>query len=190
MGGRSWPEHSMVLQYVLAGCWLAAGCCPAAAAPAAVLLLLPPRGPPCCRAERLAGEHAVRPSLDAGRFVCNWTYYLSLLHSQKARQRRGRPLHTLFLHVPPTAAIPLPLQFAFLLDLLAAIAEQLGGGSGHIGVRSSMQAATAAVVEPVAAVVEPAAEPALPVLMAAAAGSTAAGAAAAKPVSQHHHQAL
>jgi hypothetical protein len=122
--------------------------------------------------------------------VCNWTYYLSLLHSQKARHRRGRPLHALFLHVPPTAAIPLPLQFAFLLDLLAAIAEQLGGGSGHIGVRSSMQAATAAVVEPVAAVVEPAAEPALPVLMAAAAGSTAAGAAAAKPVSQHHHQAL
>ena len=75
----------------------------------------------------------MRPSLDAGRYVCNWTYYLSLLHSQKARQRRSRPLHALFLHVPPAAAIPLPRQFAFLLDLLAAIAEQLGGGGGHIG---------------------------------------------------------
>lgn len=72
-----------------------------------------------------ARHHDARPSEDAGRFVCNCTYYLSLLHSEKARRREGRPLHALFLHVPPLAVVPLQRQFACLLDLLAAIAQQL-----------------------------------------------------------------
>lgn len=77
-------------------------------------------------AERLEQQrHDVRPSLDAGRYVCNFTFYLSLLHSQKQRQRRGRPIHALFLHVPPVAVVPLQQQFGFLLDLLQAIARQL-----------------------------------------------------------------
>ena len=79
-------------------------------------------------AEVLRGRgHAatVQQSQDAGRFVCNWCYYHSLLHSQLARQARGAPLHALFLHVPPTAAIPLDDQFAFLLELLEVIAQQL-----------------------------------------------------------------
>lgn len=83
---------------------------------------LTPRSPP----ERLAASrHDARPSQDAGRFVCNCTYYLSLLHSEKARRRGGRPLHTLFLHVPPLAVVALQRQLACLLDLLAAIAQQL-----------------------------------------------------------------
>lgn len=72
-----------------------------------------------------ARRHDARPSEDAGRFVCNCTYYLSLLHSEKVRRREGRPLHALFLHVPPLAVVPLQRQFACLLDLLAAIAQQL-----------------------------------------------------------------
>jgi hypothetical protein len=70
-------------------------------------------------------RHDVRVSQDAGRYVCNFTYYLSLLHTQKLRQRHGRPLHTLFLHVPPAEVVPLPRQLHLLLDLLQAIAAQL-----------------------------------------------------------------
>lgn len=69
--------------------------------------------------------HAVHPSIDAGRFVCNWTLYLSLMHSQKARQRHGRPLHALFLHVPPVEAVPLETQYRVLQDLLQELAAQL-----------------------------------------------------------------
>ncbi|KAL4857493.1 Glycosyltransferase family protein 64 protein C5 [Chlorella vulgaris] len=71
-------------------------------------------------------RHDARVSQDAGRYVCNFTYYLSLLHTQKLRQRHGRPLHTLFLHVPPAEVVPLPRQLHLLLDLLQAIAAQLG----------------------------------------------------------------
>ena len=94
-------------------------------------LPLPPP-PRAAAAEVLRGRgHAatVQQSQDAGRFVCNWCYYHSLLNSQMARQAKGAPLHALFLHVPPTAAIPLDCQFAFLLDLLDAIAQQLTGGA-------------------------------------------------------------
>lgn len=90
---------------------------------------------PCAdlRAERLAAAgHDARPSTDAGRFVCNYTYYLSLLHSQTLRQWQRRPVHALFLHVPPLEVAPLASQFACLLELLQGIAHQLapGGGTG------------------------------------------------------------
>lgn len=80
-----------------------------------------------CSAAQLAGQqgHNVAVSRDAGRFVCNFTYYLSLLHSQTARQLRRAPLHALFVHVPPTTVAPLDQQFAFLLDVLAAVAASL-----------------------------------------------------------------
>ncbi|KAL4422931.1 hypothetical protein ABPG75_009128 [Micractinium tetrahymenae] len=78
-------------------------------------------------AAQLAGRqrHNAAVSLDAGRFVCNYTYYLSLLHSEAARQRCGAPLHSLFVHVPPATVISLEQQFAFLLDVLEAVAAAL-----------------------------------------------------------------
>lgn len=102
-------------------------------------------------AERLAArQHDARLSQDAGRFVCNCTYYLSLLHSEKARRRVGRPLHALFLHVPPLAVVPLPRQMECLLDLLAAIAAQLAP-SAAAGARDGAAAAVEAAAEGVAA---------------------------------------
>jgi hypothetical protein len=73
--------------------------------------------------------HEVQPSLDAGRFVCNLTYYLSLLHSQLGRERDGRPLHSLFLHVPPAEVVPLHRQLHLLLDLMHEVAAQLAAQS-------------------------------------------------------------
>ncbi|PRW32868.1 pyroglutamyl-peptidase 1 [Chlorella sorokiniana] len=109
-------------------------------------------------AERLAARrHDARPSEDAGRYVCNCTLYLSLLHSEKARRRSGRPLHALFLHVPPLAVVPLQRQFQCLLDLLAAIAQQLapsteeGEAAGErVAAAAEAEAAAAAAAEEVA----------------------------------------
>ncbi|KAL4451204.1 hypothetical protein ABPG77_009276 [Micractinium sp. CCAP 211/92] len=96
-------------------------------------------------AAQLAGQqgHNVAVSRDAGRFVCNFTYYLSLLHSQTARQLRGAPLHALFVHVPPTTVAPLDQQFAFLLDVLAAVAAALTPAisSTYVGKYLASQAA-------------------------------------------------
>ncbi len=98
-----------------------------------------------CSAVQLAGQqgHNVAVSRDAGRFVCNFTYYLSLLHSQTARQLRGAPLHALFVHVPPTTVAPLDQQFAFLLDVLAAVAAALTPAisSTYVGKYLASQAA-------------------------------------------------
>lgn len=76
--------------------------------------------------------------------MCNCTYYLSLLHSEKARRRAGRPLHALFLHVPPLAVVPLPRQMECLLDLLAAIAVQLAPSGAPEGGEGGAAAAEAA----------------------------------------------
>lgn len=92
----------------------------------------------------MAQQHDARPSTDAGRFVCNCTYYLSLLHSEKARRRGGRPLHALFLHVPPLAVAPLQHQMECLLDLLAAIAQLLAPSKAGEAAGQPVAAATAA----------------------------------------------
>eukprot|EP00887_Chlorella_sp_A99_P000282 scaffold13.g282.t1 len=66
----------------------------------------------------------LRISHDAGRYVCNWTYFLSLEHAQVAREA-GRAVHVLFVHVPPFRVIPEAQQFAFLLELLSQLAMLL-----------------------------------------------------------------
>lgn len=102
-------------------------------------------------AAQLAGQqrHNVAVSRDAGRFVCNYTYYLSLLHCCTARQRHGAPLHALFVHVPPAAVVPLQQQFEFLLAVLAAVAAALAPAvssvEGEPGIAS--QAAVRAATE-------------------------------------------
>lgn len=66
---------------------------------------------------RLKHEHhcAVNMSKDAGRFVCNWTYYNSL----KLAEQHGA--HALFVHVPPATIIPIERQVAFVATLLDCI---------------------------------------------------------------------
>lgn len=61
--------------------------------------------------------HSVSISSDAGRFVCNWTYFnsLKLAHVHDA--------HALFVHVPPASLVPIERQVKFLADLLDSIAQ-------------------------------------------------------------------
>jgi len=54
-------------------------------------------------------------SEDAGRFVCNWIYYLSLTRSVEEHSQ------SLFVHVPPHAVISLESQQAFARDIIVAI---------------------------------------------------------------------
>lgn len=64
-----------------------------------------------------AQGHSVGISSDAGRFVCNWTYFnsLKLAHLHDA--------HALFVHVPPASLVPIERQVEFLADLLDSIAQ-------------------------------------------------------------------
>mmetsp|Transcript_16794 Transcript_16794/g.68696 ORF Transcript_16794/g.68696 Transcript_16794/m.68696 type:complete len:149 (-) Transcript_16794:190-636(-) len=58
----------------------------------------------------------VQTSTDAGRFVCNWTYYLSL---HRAKQSGAL---VLFLHVPSVSQIKLEEQLKFVKALVRQIA--------------------------------------------------------------------
>ncbi|KAA8491158.1 Pyroglutamyl-peptidase 1 [Porphyridium purpureum] len=71
--------------------------------------------------------HKVRESQDAGRFVCNWTYYQSIrLASEKTRVLAGSKckIHTLFLHIPSFAIIPENEQSQFLNDVMRFLLHQ------------------------------------------------------------------
>ena len=71
-------------------------------------------------ASSLASGPLVSLSGDAGLFVCNYTYYMSL---KMAQAQRAQQWHTLFVHVPPFEVIPADAQLRFaanLLDVLAA----------------------------------------------------------------------
>lgn len=72
---------------------------------------------------RLMARHPQVPleiSKDAGRFVCNYTYYLSLSHCQAFPNKRWRHhdgIHCLFVHVPPFECIDEETQVDTLLSL-------------------------------------------------------------------------
>ncbi|KAL7432810.1 hypothetical protein ACHAXM_003316 [Skeletonema potamos] len=74
-------------------------------------------------------------SQDPGRYVCNYTYCLSLNQCQsvnntmkKSRQQCTKQLvecHSLFLHVTPFSVISEEKQFSFILNLLKSIEEDV-----------------------------------------------------------------
>lgn len=65
-------------------------------------------------AEALAARgHGVRVSDDAGRFVCNFTLFVSLLRSGG---------DSVFVHVPPLERVPLERQLDFVRDALEEFA--------------------------------------------------------------------
>ena len=64
-------------------------------------------------------------SHDAGRFLCNMVYYRSLQGA-----RRSANLHSLFVHVPPFAAIDADTQFAFLTALIDILVSGTGARTG------------------------------------------------------------
>lgn len=118
----------------------------------------------------------VQPSDDAGRYLCNLTYYLSLCESEKARVRRGAPLHALFLHVPPADVVPLRRQLDLLLLLLEAIAQQLAAAPAGALPAAGAGAATAeAIAAGAAAEAEAAEAAAVEALAAQLAASSNAG---------------
>lgn len=69
-------------------------------------------------------------SEDPGRFVCNFTYCLSLdkCHSTNMCQNeKGKTYHTLFLHVPPFDVISEDKQLDFVLKIMQTIEHQILG---------------------------------------------------------------
>ena len=85
----------------------------------------------------------VELSDDPGRFVCNYTYYLTLQATQQhataapagdethaaspAHAATEPPWHALFVHVPPVDVMPVERQTSFLAALMAAITATLLG---------------------------------------------------------------
>lgn len=69
---------------------------------------------------------------DPGRFVCNFTYCLSLSRCQSANKRnvcarkREQLFHALFLHVPPFDVICESKQLDFILKLMQKIEQHVG----------------------------------------------------------------
>lgn len=59
----------------------------------------------------------VEQSTDAGRFVCNWTYF----HSLARAKHNGT--HVLFVHVPPAKVISVEKQTHFIRELMDVIAH-------------------------------------------------------------------
>lgn len=55
-------------------------------------------------------------STNAGRFVCNWVYYNSLMLAE------ANGAAALFVHVPPASVVPVERQVQFIAELLDAIA--------------------------------------------------------------------
>lgn len=68
--------------------------------------------------ERLAARgHVVEVSTDAGRFVCNWTYY------RACRMAEGCGCQALFVHVPPFNVYGEEAQQVFLSDVIRSITD-------------------------------------------------------------------
>lgn len=71
----------------------------------------------------LLNDFDVVLSGDAGRFVCNYTYYTTL--SSIEETFGDVQVHCLFVHVPKFDAIPEDVQFAFSKRLLTAISDTI-----------------------------------------------------------------
>ncbi|KAL6767964.1 hypothetical protein ACKKBF_B37270 [Auxenochlorella protothecoides x Auxenochlorella symbiontica] len=76
----------------------------------------------------------VEQSFDAGRFVCNWTYYHSLRLALETRPR----VHVVFVHVPPLAVMPLEEQKEVMWHVLAEVAGAVVGGPEKGGVEDAL----------------------------------------------------
>lgn len=67
----------------------------------------------------LQAKHKVALSVDPGRYICNYMYYLSLTNGEK----KGIP--SLFIHVPAFSQIDKENQEAFLKDFMKVTREAL-----------------------------------------------------------------
>ena len=72
------------------------------------------------------GDERVVKSSDPGRFVCNETYFRSLLSMSKegCKDRLGRPLPVLFVHLPQPEYIPLEEQIELVKKIIAITVQR------------------------------------------------------------------
>ena len=79
-----------------------------------------------------ARGHALTVSGDAGRYLCNMTYWLSLDAAAAAGEAAGGDddaapqRHALFLHIPPASVMPQDKALALVTDLLDEVVKSLG----------------------------------------------------------------
>lgn len=62
-----------------------------------------------------------------GRYVCNYTYFLSLLHQQQLAAGLPMQRHALFVHVPVFEVVDKAQQCAVLRKLLLELCKELVG---------------------------------------------------------------
>eukprot|EP01100_Stratorugosa_tubuloviscum_P012422 TRINITY_DN590_c0_g1_i1.p1 TRINITY_DN590_c0_g1~~TRINITY_DN590_c0_g1_i1.p1 ORF type:complete len:215 (-),score=73.55 TRINITY_DN590_c0_g1_i1:86-730(-) len=67
----------------------------------------------------------VELSYNPGRFICNWTYYLSLNATSNSTNESNINLHSLFVHIPLFEQIPKDFQLTFFSCLLDEIVQFL-----------------------------------------------------------------
>lgn len=76
------------------------------------------------REKRNTEQRIVQSSTNAGRFLCNYIYYRSLVYAQLRSSERVRIL-SLFVHVPSQQTIELREQVSFCEHLLSKLYKQL-----------------------------------------------------------------
>ena len=84
--------------------------------------------------ERLAARSRgadvdARPSSDAGRFVCNWTYHAGLEWTAQRRLEGLWSPPTVFVHVPPASVVPTTSVANALSRLLEDVVRQVRAAS-------------------------------------------------------------
>lgn len=83
----------------------------------------------CSKLELSNNAQSAFVSNDPGRYVCNFTYCMSLdrcLSSTENNQDRNETkYHSLFVHVPPLAVVPEDDQYTFVLEIMKQIQQQL-----------------------------------------------------------------
>ncbi|GMI10031.1 hypothetical protein TrVE_jg4389 [Triparma verrucosa] len=75
-------------------------------------------------------DDLVIPSDDAGRFVCNYTLFTSLLKAKEVYERREGEVWAGFLHVPGFELVEEEVQVRFLRDCVMAMVEEIEGREG------------------------------------------------------------
>jgi pyrrolidone-carboxylate peptidase len=68
---------------------------------------------------------------DAGRYVCNFTYFVSLMECARLREGAGREVHALFVHVPPFDEMAESEQLVCLRRLMQLLSQHDTGGKGR-----------------------------------------------------------
>ena len=73
-----------------------------------------------------ASDEDVRRSDDAGRFVCNETCYRTLRTIDRLgrRDRHGRPLPAIFVHIPPASQVPFERQVELVRRVGALLTQR------------------------------------------------------------------